>query len=83
MYTAWGTPANAHCSLHVRGCVALTLHVAVSASFYAAAAELASAWCGVLMEMGTPTSGVNMERGTRVQKKPRETQCVANLRMPK
>ncbi len=29
------------------------------------------------------TSGVNMERGTRVQKKPRETQCVANLRMPK
>ena len=29
------------------------------------------------------TSGVKMLRGTRVQKKPRETQCVANLRMPK
>ena len=29
------------------------------------------------------TSGVKTERGTRVQKKPRETQCVANLRMPK
>ena len=29
------------------------------------------------------TSGVNIERGTRVQKKPRDTQCVANLRMPK
>lgn len=33
--------------------------------------------------MDVLTSGVNMERGTRVQKKPRETQCVANLRMPK
>ena len=29
------------------------------------------------------TSGVKTERGTMVQKKPRETQCVANLRMPK
>lgn len=29
------------------------------------------------------TSGVNMESGTSVQKKPRETQWVANLRMPK
>ncbi len=29
------------------------------------------------------TSGVKTERGTSVQKKPRETQCVANLRMPK
>ena len=33
--------------------------------------------------MDALTSGVNMERGTRVQKKPRDTQCVANLRMPK
>ena len=32
---------------------------------------------------GLLTSGVNMERGTRVQKKPSETQWVANLRMPK
>ena len=30
-----------------------------------------------------PTSGVKTERGTRVQKKPSETQWVANLRMPK
>ena len=29
------------------------------------------------------TSGVKMERGTSMQKKPRLTQCVANLRMPK
>ena len=29
------------------------------------------------------TSGVKIESGTSVQKKPSDTQCVANLRTPK
>ena len=31
----------------------------------------------------SPTSGVKTDSGTMVQKNPRETQCVANLRRPK
>ena len=33
--------------------------------------------------MSRHTSGVKMDSGTSMQKKPRDTQCVANLRMPK
>ncbi len=29
------------------------------------------------------TSGVKVDSGTSMQKKPSDTQCVANLRMPK
>lgn len=35
------------------------------------------------MKQRARTSGVKMERGTRVQKKPRLTQCVANFLIPK